>query len=141
MYCTACNWGSRLYQIVAEGCPELWNLDVSGTDISDSMFIQILRCRNLKTLLMRDCDLNQIDLNLIPTDISSLLYLYIGPFFQLREDVINEVRATMPNLVIKQASHFCDEANIFPLGLSSLPNTFSGPVCSRKLGNNFVMST
>jgi hypothetical protein len=70
---------------------------------------------------MRYWDLNQIDLNLIPTNISGLLYLYVGPFFQLREDVINEVRATMPNLVIKQASLFCNGSEYFRVKTEFIP--------------------
>jgi Leucine-rich repeat (LRR) protein len=90
------------FKYVAEGCPELEHLDISNIPISDSMFWQILRCRNLKILFMRDCDLTGIDLNLIATNISGLLYLYIGPRFQLRDDVISEMKRTMPQLVVQQ---------------------------------------
>jgi Leucine-rich repeat (LRR) protein len=90
------------FKYVAEGCPQLQHLDVSNIPISDGMFRQILRCRNLKALFMWDCDLTEIDLNLISTNISGLLYLYIGPRFQLRDDVRSEMKRTMPQLVIKE---------------------------------------
>jgi hypothetical protein len=94
--------GKKAMKFVAEGCPDLQHLDVSGIPISDSMFRQILRCRNLKTLLMKDCDLSQIDLNLIPKNIPDLSYLYIGPHFQLRDEVISDMKRQMPQLTIKK---------------------------------------
>jgi Leucine-rich repeat (LRR) protein len=96
--------GTKAIKYVAEGCPELQHLDVSGIPISDSMFRQILRCRNLKTLFMKDCDLTRINLKLISTNISGLLRLYIGPHFQLQNEVKNEMRQQMRNLTITQAS-------------------------------------
>jgi hypothetical protein len=96
--------GKKAMKYVAEGCPDLELLDVSGIHISESMFRQILRCRNLKILLMRDCDLSHINLNLIPRNISGLSYLYIGPHSQLRDDVISDMKSRMPHLTIKKAS-------------------------------------
>jgi hypothetical protein len=61
---------------VADGCPQLQYLNVSFIPITDGMFRQILRCRNLKTLIMWGCDLAGIDLNLISTNISGLTYLH-----------------------------------------------------------------
>jgi hypothetical protein len=94
----------RAMKYVAEGCQGLELLDVSGIPISEGMFRQIVRCRNLKTLLMMDCDLSHIDLNLIPRNISGLSCLYIGPHFQLREDVISDMQRQMPCLTIRKAS-------------------------------------
>jgi hypothetical protein len=96
--------GKKAMKYVAEGCRDLELLDVSGIPISEGMFGQILRCRNLKTLLMMDCDLSQINLNLIPTNLSGLSYLYIGPHFQVQDDVINDMKRQMPQLTIKKAS-------------------------------------
>jgi Leucine-rich repeat (LRR) protein len=75
--------GKKSMKYVAEGCPELQYLDVSGIPISEGMFRQILSCRNLKTLMMKGCDLGDIDLNLISTTIADLLSLHTGPRFQL----------------------------------------------------------
>jgi hypothetical protein len=105
--------GVSALKYVTDGCPELQHLDVSGIPITDGMFRQILRCRNLKTLLMSHSVLRGIDLNLISTNISGLLYLYIGPRFQLRDDVISEMKRTMPQLVIKQALNFYDRCEYF----------------------------
>jgi hypothetical protein len=96
--------GTKAIKYVAEGCPDLQHLDVSGIPISDGMFRQILRCRNLKTLFMRDCDLRRINLKLISTNISGLLTLYIGPHFRLQDEVRNEMKQQMGNLTITQAS-------------------------------------
>jgi Leucine-rich repeat (LRR) protein len=96
--------GTKSIKYVAEGCPELQHLDVSGIAISDGMYRQILRCRNLKTLFMRDCDLRRINLKLISTNISGLLHLYIGPHFRLQNEVKNEMKQQMRNLTITQAS-------------------------------------
>jgi hypothetical protein len=94
----------KAMKYVAEGCPDLQLLDVSGIPISDSMLRQILRCGNLTCLLMRACDLTGIDLNRISIHLSGLLCLYIGPHFQLRDDVIRDMKQHMPNLTIRNAS-------------------------------------
>jgi Leucine-rich repeat (LRR) protein len=109
---------------VADGCPQLEHLDVSNIHITDGMFRQILRCRNVKTLLMGDCDLSGIDLNLIATNISGLLYLYIGPYEQLRYDVITEMKRTMPQLVIKQALTFYDITEYLRIKTELIPENF-----------------
>jgi hypothetical protein len=96
--------GKKAMKYVAEGCPDLEFLDVSGIPISESMFRQILRCRNLKALFMKDCDIREINLNLIPANISGLSHLYIGPQFQLRDDVKSEMMSQMPHLTIKEAT-------------------------------------
>jgi hypothetical protein len=96
--------GTKAIKYVAEGCPQLQHLDVSGIPMSDSMFRQILRCRNLRSLFMRDCDLRQINLKLISTNISGLLHLYIGPHFRLQDEVKSEMKQQMRNLTITQAS-------------------------------------
>jgi Leucine-rich repeat (LRR) protein len=112
------------FKYVAEGCPQLQHLDVSGIPITDGMFRQILRCRNLKTLLMRHSALRGIDLNLISTNISGLLYLNIGPYVQLRDDDISELKRTMPQLVIKQASNFYDITEYFRIKTHLIPEYF-----------------
>jgi hypothetical protein len=96
--------GTRAIKYVAEGCPDLQHLDVSGIPISENMFRQILRCRNLKTLFIRDCDLRQINLKLISRYIPGLLHLYIGPHFRLQDEVIREMKQQLRNLTITQAS-------------------------------------
>jgi hypothetical protein len=116
--------GVEAMKFVAEGCPDLQNLDVSGILVSESMFRQILRCRNLKTLLIRYCDLRNIDLKLIPRNIPGLSYLYIGPCFPLPDDAINEMKETMPQLVIKQASYFCDGSEYFRIKTDFIPGYF-----------------
>jgi hypothetical protein len=112
------------FKYVAEGCPELQHLDVSHIPITDGMFRQILRCRNLKDLLMRHCASRGIDFNLISPNISGLLYLYIGPYFQLRDDVISEMKRTMPHLVIKQASNFYDRSEYLRIKSDLIPEHF-----------------
>jgi hypothetical protein len=98
--------GVEAMKFVAEGCPELQNLDGSNIPMSDGVFRQIMRCRNLKNLLMKNCDLRYIDLNPISTNIRFIVYT--RPGFQLRE-----VKPTMPQLVIKQASYFSDGSEYF----------------------------
>jgi hypothetical protein len=105
--------GKKAMKYVAEGCPELQHLNVSAIPITDGMFRQILRCRNLKTLLMRHCDLRGIDLNLISTNICGLLYLYIGPQFEIEDDVRYKMKHVMPQLIIKQASVSCDASEYY----------------------------
>jgi hypothetical protein len=107
--------GVEAMKYIAEGCPGLELLDVSGIPISDDMFQQIVRCSNLKTLLMMNCYLRNIDLNLIPTNMSGISYLYIGSCFQLPDDAINVLRAAMPHLVINQASFVCGGEEYFQL--------------------------
>jgi hypothetical protein len=99
----------KAMKYVAEGCPQLQHLDVSGITISDSMFRQILRCRNLKSLFMWACDLSEINPHLIPTNISGLSYLYIGPHLQLRDDAMSKIKQQMPNLTIKVATSQADK--------------------------------
>jgi Leucine-rich repeat (LRR) protein len=105
--------GKKAMKYVADGCPQLQHLNVSGIPISDGMFRQILKCTNLKTLLMRNCDLTDIHLNLISTNVTSLLYLYIGPKFQQEDEVRHEMKRAMPWLVIKQASGSCDASEYY----------------------------
>jgi hypothetical protein len=105
--------GLEAMTYIAEGCPGLELLDVSGIPISEGMFQQIVRCSNLKTLLMMNCYLAAIDLNLIPTNMSGISYLYIGPCFELQDDVINVLRAAMPHLLIYQASFVCGGEEYF----------------------------
>jgi hypothetical protein len=92
--------GRKAIKYVAEGCPELHYLDVSSIPMSESMFRQILRCRKLNTLSIIGCDSTGINLKLISTYIPGLLYLYIGPEFQLSDEVISEVQQRMPHLNI-----------------------------------------
>jgi Leucine-rich repeat (LRR) protein len=94
----------KAMKYVAEGCPELQYLDVSGIDISDGMFRQILRCSKLKTLLMEDCDLSAINLNLNLTNVTALLHSHIGPGFELLTDVMKKIEEGMSCMVIQDAS-------------------------------------
>ncbi|XP_033607397.1 uncharacterized protein LOC117282320 [Cryptotermes secundus] len=110
-YCSA--FGKEAMKCVAEGCPQLQHLNVSSIPIPQKMFRQILKCTKLNTLLMRNCDLTDINLNLIPTNVTSLLYLYIGPQFQLADNVRYEMKRAMPQLVIKQASVSCDASEYY----------------------------
>jgi hypothetical protein len=73
---------------------------------------------------MGDCDLSGIDLNLINTNISGLLYLYIGPYEQLRDDVISEMKRTMPQLVIKHALDFYDITEYLRIKTDLIPENF-----------------
>jgi hypothetical protein len=105
--------GKKAMKYVAEGCPQLQHLDVSRIPISDSMFRQILRCRNLKTLFMWDCKLSGINLCSISTHIDGLLLLYIGGKCQIPDEVINELQEQMALLHIKQDSVSCDASEYF----------------------------
>lgn len=96
--------GSKALRYVVEGCPNLQHLDVSGVAVEGSMFRQILRCRNLKTLFMKDCNLDCIRPKLMSANIPSLQRLYTGPDFQLRSEVLTELRQRMPNFVISVCS-------------------------------------
>jgi hypothetical protein len=92
--------GKKGMKYIAEGCPELIILDVSSNPISVLMFQQILRCRNLENLSMRNCDLSDINLLSIATRIDGLTCLHIGPHFQLPDHVRNELKQQMPQLVV-----------------------------------------
>jgi hypothetical protein len=116
--------GKKAMKYVAEGCPELQHLDVSYNPISESMFRQILRCRNLEVLLMKHCDLRPVDLCSIPTHNDGLVYLYIGPDFQLPDDVRNQLKQQMPQLVIKQSSVTCDGSEYLGMKTDFLPKYF-----------------
>jgi hypothetical protein len=116
--------GKKAMKYVAEGCPELQHLDVSGISMLESMFRQILRCRNLKNLLMKNCDLAPINLGSISTHIDCLLYFYIGPDFQLPHDVRNQLKKQMPQLVIKEFSVTCDKCEYFRMKTDFLPRHF-----------------
>jgi hypothetical protein len=94
--------GRRAISYVAEGCPQPQHLSVSHNPVSEWMFRQILRCRNLKTLLMRNCYLPDINLRLISTHINRLLYLLVGPEFELTHAVRNQLKQEMPHLIIKE---------------------------------------
>jgi hypothetical protein len=91
----------KAMKYVADGCPEMHTLDVSGIPISDSMFRQILRCRNLKNLFMADCELTGVNLKLILTNTPGLRNLHIAPKFQLPHEVMSEIKQKMPHLNIK----------------------------------------
>jgi hypothetical protein len=94
----------RAMKYAAEGCPDLELLDVSGVLLTEGMFRQILRCRKLKVLLMKDCDLSYINLSLIPTNITGLSHLYVGPHFKLRDDIVRDMQSQMSCLTIQNAS-------------------------------------
>jgi hypothetical protein len=111
-------------KFIAEGCPELENLDLSLIYISDAMFRQILRCKNLKTLLMRYCDVNHLSLNHFSTNIPGLMYLYVGHNLPMSYYVALELTETMPNLVIKEASFTCDGSEYLGIKTSFVPRFF-----------------
>jgi Leucine-rich repeat (LRR) protein len=96
----------KAFKYVAEGCPELHTLDISGTSVSDSIFRQILRCKSLKNLLMAECDLTSIDLNLIPRNIPGLRSLHIGPEREPSDiaRVLAQLKRQMPHLDVKFVS-------------------------------------
>jgi hypothetical protein len=97
----------ELMQHVAEGCPQLQHLDVSGNFIFALTFENILNCKNLRTLLMRECDMPDADLSLISSNIPSLLYLYIGSRFVMETAAREALKQAMPRLVIKQTGASC----------------------------------
>jgi predicted secreted protein len=68
---------ARAIQYVADGCPQLQYLDMSGNHITRDVFQQILKCTNLRTLLLARCDLRGLDLQLIKTHITNLKRLEI----------------------------------------------------------------
>jgi hypothetical protein len=74
-YCSKLN--VRAIQYVADGCPQLQYLDMSGNIITRDVFQQILKCTNLRTLLLARCDLRGLDLQLIKTRITNLKRLEI----------------------------------------------------------------
>jgi Leucine-rich repeat (LRR) protein len=100
----------KAMKYVADGCPKLHTLEVSGIPITDIMFRQILRCKNLKNLLMANCELTGIDFKLISTNIPDLRNLLIGPNFQLPHEVEREMKRRMPKLKITTASEGCNKA-------------------------------
>jgi Leucine-rich repeat (LRR) protein len=116
--------GKKAMKYVAEGCPELQHLDISYNPIWVSMFRQILRCRNLKELLMRNCDLRPINLGSISTHIDGLLYLYIGPHFQLPHDVRYQLEQQMPQLVITESSVTWDDSQYLRMKTEFLSRYF-----------------
>jgi hypothetical protein len=97
--------GKKAMKFVAEGCPELQNLNISGIYISDSMLRQILRCRKLKTLLMEECDLSGINLGLISAYITDLLHSHNGPGFEFLTDFMEKLQRDMSYFDIQDASH------------------------------------
>lgn len=74
-YCLDLDWTAIKY--VAEGSPRLQYLDLSGNHITLAMFQQILKCKNLKTLLLKGCDLRGFNLRHIKTRIPGLKHLKI----------------------------------------------------------------
>jgi hypothetical protein len=92
---------TKAIKYVAEGCPDLQHLHVTGIPISESMFRQILRCRNLKTLFMSASELTGINLKLISTNIPGLLKLCIPAEFLLPDELVGELKQKMPHLTIK----------------------------------------
>jgi hypothetical protein len=91
----------KAMKYVADGCPELHTLDVSGIPISDSMFRQILRCRKLRNLFMVECELRGVNLKLILTNMPGLRHLLIAPKFRLPHEVMREMKQQMPHLNIR----------------------------------------
>jgi hypothetical protein len=113
--------GKRAMTYVAEGCPQLQYLNVSRIPVSERMFRQILRCRNLKILLMRNCYLPNINLRLISTRINGLLYLLVGPEFELPDEVRNQLKQEMPHLVINEFSLLSDGSEYLRMKTDPLP--------------------
>ncbi|XP_033607398.1 uncharacterized protein LOC117282321 [Cryptotermes secundus] len=96
--------GKRGMTYVADGCPQLQHLDFSRNPVSERIFRQILRFKNLKTLLMMNCYLTDINLRLISTHINGLLYLLIGPEYELAYSLRNQLKREMPQLLIQETS-------------------------------------
>jgi hypothetical protein len=113
--------GTEGMAYVAEGCPQLLYLDVSYNRISERMFGQILRCRNLRTLLMKDYYLANINFCLISTHIRSLSSLFVGPAFQLPDTVRNQLKQEMPQLIIIQSSYLSEEDEYFQMKTHPFP--------------------
>jgi hypothetical protein len=78
--CMNLNWSALKY--VAEGSPQLRYLNLSCNRITRAMFHQILRCRNLEALFLWRCDLRHLDLQLIKTHLTKLIYLYEDKLIQ-----------------------------------------------------------
>ncbi|XP_023707773.1 uncharacterized protein LOC111864631 [Cryptotermes secundus] len=104
--------GAKAIKYVAEGCPQLQLLDVSGIPMSGSIFRQILRCRNLKALFFIRCDLRGINLKLVSTYIPGLLHLCIGPGFPLSNEALREIKQQMPHLTINIGSALSDKCEV-----------------------------
>jgi hypothetical protein len=115
--------GEKTY--IAEGFPQLQHLNVSYNRVSERMFRQMLRCRNLKTLLMWYCNLTYINLRLISTHINNLLYLLVGPEFQLPDNVRSQLKQEMPHLVIRESSLLSDGSEYLRMKTDPLPKYFS----------------
>ncbi|PNF33443.1 hypothetical protein B7P43_G03354 [Cryptotermes secundus] len=94
------NVDKKAIQYVAEGCPQLQHLDVSGIPMSDELFRQILRCRTLTLLMMTFTDVSVIDLDLISTNIPGLKELLIGPKYKFGHDCTRDIKQHMPHLNI-----------------------------------------
>jgi hypothetical protein len=53
---------------------------------------------------MKDCFITDINLLLNLTYIHTLLYLLVGPEFELQDDVRNQLKQEMPQLLTVQSS-------------------------------------
>jgi hypothetical protein len=91
---------------VADGCPNLQYLNVSGIPMTGSVFRQVLRCRNLKTLSMSVFHLTGIDLELIAKKIPRLQKFNIATEFdyKLPHNLICELQRRIPHLSITMSS-------------------------------------
>jgi hypothetical protein len=100
-----CALRAKAIKYVADGCPNLQYLNVSGITMTESVFRQVLRCRNLKTLSMSVFNLTGIDLELIPKKIPGLQKFNIAAEFgfKLPHKLICELQRRIPHLSIKMS--------------------------------------
>jgi hypothetical protein len=65
--------------------------------------------------------LTNINLCLISTHIASLLYRLVGPEYELPDDVNNQFKQDLPQLVMKEPSLLCDGSEYVRTKTDPLP--------------------
>jgi hypothetical protein len=93
---------AKAIKYVANGCPNLQYLNVSGIPMTERVFRLLLRCRKLKTLFISMFHLTGIELELIAKNISGLqkFSIAIEFDFKLPHKLICELQRRIPHLSI-----------------------------------------